>query len=487
MKYASLIFSILFVLIVLSSPFKVFAVDSTGGQCFCTLEKFDGLETSTLVDELGGEYDTSDDTTCQSACAERAYDLTGRNTAGDRYYTYTVTDYSYTYPTDAVQEEIIQKQAEEEARTFLRPNLNVDIPGLSFSNILNKNGKLQISFIPEYLNGLYRYALGAGALIAIVMIMIGGAQYILGSGLGSVEAGRKRITNAVTGLVLLLSAYTLLYLVNPNLTLFKAVEVDLVSQIKADLDTAGPEGSTGGANATLCETAIEEAQSSGSCPISQSLFSPTSTDPIATSSVRCGYHFTEKNVGYDYEKMTRGLDFNGGWGDSLYAPGDGNISFKVGTKEGALDGSRCGNSIVINLTGGGIFSICHVKAFEPSAMKSKTVERGSLIGYVGGECCAGEKRPSSWDSASVTGTCSTGGTKCGSPSGGNTACGCQSVYASGNTTGAHVHGTLTNSNGGGLSLLACLSGESSTEETGESESEEGTTECADDGVCESTE
>ncbi len=93
-------------------------------------------------------------------------------------------------------------------------SLNVDIGGLD-----------KVSDIGTYINALYAYGLGAGALIAIVLIMIGGAQYILGSGIGSVDEGKKRIINAVTGLVILLGAYLLLATVNPYLVSWKTLEI----------------------------------------------------------------------------------------------------------------------------------------------------------------------------------------------------------------------------------------------------------------------
>lgn len=271
------------------TPTQTHAVDSTGGRCFCDVtvqERInrdhpllpgDIIEQSTK--ELGEEYATTDESSCTSACEQYADD----QYLGSAYKA-TVTETRYTYPSEADTQAVIEAEAEEKASSYLFPNLNVDIPGLTFSDILQKNGKLQISFLPEYINGLYRYLLGAGAIIAIVMIMIGGAQYILGSGLGSIEAGKKRITNAVTGLVLLLAAFTLLYIVNPSLTEFGSVEVELVDQIRADLDTSGAEGTSGGAKATNCEEAIEAAQLSDSCPITQSLLSPPA--PIRSPPIR---------------------------------------------------------------------------------------------------------------------------------------------------------------------------------------------------------
>ena len=84
--------------------------------------------------------------------------------------------------------------------------------------------------IGDYINLLYTYSLSIAAIIAVVMIMIGGVQYVIGSGTGgeAVTAARKRITNAVTGLVLLLFAYLVLNTVNPALVKFKVLQLPLI-------------------------------------------------------------------------------------------------------------------------------------------------------------------------------------------------------------------------------------------------------------------
>ena len=232
-------------------PQLTLAVDSTGGRCFCELHieyisLSEGYDPDDMTEdktvELGPTYAITNEENCPAACTQYADDEDGITKR------ITVTGSDYSYPSEEAARAAAVTEAVEKARDYIQPNLNVSIPGLTFSDILNENGILKINFLPEYLNGLYRYALGAAAIVAVIMIMIGGAQYILGSGLGSIEAGKKRITNAVTGLILVLVSYTLLYLVNPELTTFSAVEVDVVAQIKANLDTDGDEGMTTGAS-----------------------------------------------------------------------------------------------------------------------------------------------------------------------------------------------------------------------------------------------
>ncbi len=98
-------------------------------------------------------------------------------------------------------------------------------PPESISLNVHIGATTEVSDIGTYINAFYSYGLGAAALIAIVLIMVGGAQYILGSGIGSVEAGKKRIGNAVTGLVILLGAYLLLNTINPYLVNWKTIKL----------------------------------------------------------------------------------------------------------------------------------------------------------------------------------------------------------------------------------------------------------------------
>ncbi len=372
---------------------------------------------------------------------------------------YKIFDSTYVFSS----EEITSQAAEAIRHTYLTPDLAIDIPGLSFGDVLSRDGKLQINFLAEYINGVYIYLLGASAIVAIVMIMIGGVQYMIGSSVGHADAAKKRIQNAAIGLILIMGAYVILRVVNPELTELKSIQLVEVEAVTLDLDTSGLEGESGGGSASDCEGAFDLAQASDSCPLSQPLYSPNG-QPFS-----CNYHF--RDADYDWEEMTAGLDFPAAWGSEVVAPGDGTVEFVAG------DGSnRCGNYIDVNLTGGGRFTICHVKAFATNLEGNPpNVKAGDVIGYIGGRCCAtsAEDVPQGW-SMSQRGWCTDQGTECGSPYGGNTDCDCQNWKASGNTSGPHAHGSLFYGSSR-TPLIACLdenytdlstvgAGESSTEE-----------------------
>lgn len=70
----------------------------------------------------------------------------------------------------------------------------------------------------EYIRNFYRFSIGAGILIATVLIMIGGIMWTTSAGNpGRIDKAKDYITDSIIGVVLLLGAYTILSLINPGL------------------------------------------------------------------------------------------------------------------------------------------------------------------------------------------------------------------------------------------------------------------------------
>src|SRR3990167_1577967 len=71
-----------------------------------------------------------------------------------------------------------------------------------------------------YIKGAFNLAIGIAAALAIIMIIIGGIQYMGSESLGGKSAGRKRINDAVLCLLLALGSYLILFTINPSLVDF---------------------------------------------------------------------------------------------------------------------------------------------------------------------------------------------------------------------------------------------------------------------------
>lgn len=69
----------------------------------------------------------------------------------------------------------------------------------------------------EYINTMFQIALGILMVLAVIMIVIAGVEYMTSEAIYSKGAAKKRIVGAITGLVLALSIFLILNTINPEL------------------------------------------------------------------------------------------------------------------------------------------------------------------------------------------------------------------------------------------------------------------------------
>lgn len=148
-------------------------------------------------------------------------------------------------------------KAEEPKNDPVIPYLNVKIPGLEFTDPTQDGKYTKVSFLAQYVDALYKLLMVVCAVVAVVMIMIGGLQYILSRGnANGVKQAKERIKNAVVGMVLLMSAYSIAYLVDPSTTKFASLAIESVPkeelpvESEADIAAYGATGSIDPANVT---------------------------------------------------------------------------------------------------------------------------------------------------------------------------------------------------------------------------------------------
>lgn len=97
--------------------------------------------------------------------------------------------------------------------------------------------------IGEYVNAIIKLAIVISAVLAVVMITIGGFKYMTSESMGLKEEGKKNIQNAFLGIIILSASYLILNTINPALLNFdlniRPVEVQ-GNQNKAPVDTSAP-------------------------------------------------------------------------------------------------------------------------------------------------------------------------------------------------------------------------------------------------------
>ncbi len=124
----------------------------------------------------------------------------------------------------------------EPLRESIIPTLNVQIPGLDFTDAVKGDpgtGTIESNLIGLYVKAVYAYLIGAGATIAVTLLMIGGVQYATAGGnKGQVEKAKERIKNAIIGVIILLLVYNIAFLIDPRTVQFSSLVIQRIDPIK---------------------------------------------------------------------------------------------------------------------------------------------------------------------------------------------------------------------------------------------------------------
>jgi len=80
--------------------------------------------------------------------------------------------------------------------------------------------------ISNYFQNIFNLLIGIAAVLAVVMIIVGGIQYMSTDAVSGKSEGRDRITKAVYGLILAIASWLILFTINPAILNFDIAKVD---------------------------------------------------------------------------------------------------------------------------------------------------------------------------------------------------------------------------------------------------------------------
>lgn len=75
-----------------------------------------------------------------------------------------------------------------------------------------------------YAKGIFALLIGVASVLAVIMIVIGGVQYMSTDAISGKSEGKEKITQALYGLLLAMACWLILYTINPNLLNFNILE-----------------------------------------------------------------------------------------------------------------------------------------------------------------------------------------------------------------------------------------------------------------------
>ena len=76
---------------------------------------------------------------------------------------------------------------------------------------------VSVTNLTAYLNGMFKLGIAIAGALAVIMIIWGGIQYMSTDSINGQSEGKKKITAAITGLIVALGSYMLLNTISPDL------------------------------------------------------------------------------------------------------------------------------------------------------------------------------------------------------------------------------------------------------------------------------
>jgi hypothetical protein len=77
------------------------------------------------------------------------------------------------------------------------------------------------SQLGQFLSQAFQFGLAIAAALAVIMIVWGGVKIMLTESVFEKDDGKKKIQDAIWGLLLALVSWLILYTINPNILIFK--------------------------------------------------------------------------------------------------------------------------------------------------------------------------------------------------------------------------------------------------------------------------
>ena len=202
------------------------------------------------------------------------------------------------------------------------------IPGLT------QNVPVSSAGLATFFNNLYKYLIGLAAILAVIEIIWGGIEYSTQDSISKKSDGKKRITQAILGLVLVLSPVIVFSIINPsilnlslNLPPIKPVgqATSTPSGTAATQQTAPVTGCKTVTSGSYIETAICSSQNSASaydCKNGLKLTVPlcktyTSTTPPVCADTSVSVYCNGKTLELAVYNATYFFGLIGGWSSTI--------------------------------------------------------------------------------------------------------------------------------------------------------------------------
>jgi hypothetical protein len=135
-------------------------------------------------------------------------------------------------------------------------------------------GMVDTNSFPSLMSSAFKLLLGAGATIAVIMLVLGALTYMFSDIVGNKTKALGRIRGAMWAIVLLMSSYLILRTINPDLVIFKLNITPVGMQTAGTQQTAAPSSAPTNDQINQCSN---QSQGSKVCRVTYPQLDNTST------------------------------------------------------------------------------------------------------------------------------------------------------------------------------------------------------------------
>lgn len=112
--------------------------------------------------------------------------------------------------------------------------LNIDFDKTGCTPDPDNEQLCQINWIGQYISGIYRYGISLAAVLAVVMVMVGGFIWLSSGGSADkIKTAKSFIGSAFAGLLLALFAFVILNTINPRLVNLDPLKIQSIKNVES--------------------------------------------------------------------------------------------------------------------------------------------------------------------------------------------------------------------------------------------------------------
>jgi len=236
---------------------------------------------------------------------------------------------------------------------FTMPALSIPINTINLSSATcsgaDNSGNCEIPWIAEYIQGVYRYGLGIGGILAAIVLMAGGVLWLVSAGDASkITQAKDLILGSITGLIILVGSYIILDQINPELTTLKSISVKMLERITIESIENGSDSNNNVSNNCADESSLVDIKSIVSTKATSPELTATGKEGLSKAVAEAKKLGVELYVTSAYRTAAHQQEL---WNKAINKYHDTSVAAKYVARPGSCGGHRSGQAIDVCIKG----------------------------------------------------------------------------------------------------------------------------------------